>query len=304
MWQYVRNRFKRKPKVSTIAPTHPKVSAAAPTHPKPAHAKSIAPSVKKEAAHVSNQIKHIIAIASGKGGVGKSTVCSNLAFALTAQGHKVGVLDADIYGPSQASLLGNIGKAQGENGALLPMESHGVKFISMSSVNPKDGAIIVRAPVATRAVNQFLTDVKWGELDYLLVDLPPGTGDIPLSLAQKASLSGVVIVTTPQPMATDIAVKSLQMFKKVNVPILGVIENMSAYICPHCHETSTIFNVGGGQRIAQENDIALLAQIPLDPALLSSSEQGKSLVIDAPNSAPSLAFLQAAKQLHFQQVHV
>lgn len=291
MWQFVKNKLS-KGKCSAA-----KVSQ--PTHPKQIHASAPnqSPAAKPARPIVENNIKHIIGIASGKGGVGKSTVCSNLAFALSDKGYKVGVLDADIYGPSQASLLGNSSKAKGEDGALLPIENHGIKFISMSSVNPKDGAVIVRAPVATRAVGQFLTDVRWGELDFLLVDLPPGTGDIPLTLAQKTSLAGVVIVTTPQPMATGIAAKSIEMFEKVNVPILGIIENMSVFTCPHCSQSSHIFNEGGGDKISKEYGVALLAHIPLNADLLSLGEQGRSLIEKDKAHPVSQAFLAAVDKL-------
>lgn len=281
MWKYLKNQLAKKDKTPN-QPSHPKVDHSAPIN------KS-----KTSPAKPNNKIKHIIAIASGKGGVGKSTICANLAFALTVQGHKVGVLDADIYGPSQAHLLGNTEKAKGEDGALLPMEKNGVKFISMSSVNPKDGAVIVRAPVATRAVNQFLTDVRWGELDYLLVDLPPGTGDIPLSLAQKTTLSGVIIVTTPQMMATDIAAKSLQMFQKVQVPVLGIIENMSHYICQHCGTDNDIFKDNGGLKMAKEHETELLAQLPLDAKILEFSQNGTSINQELPESELSKVFLAA-----------
>lgn len=287
MWKYLQKKLKKNT-VAPLKPSHPKVAHATPAD------KTKTPPPKPQ---LNNNIKHIIAIASGKGGVGKSTVCSNLALALSEKGHKVGVLDADIYGPSQAVLLGNTQKAKGEDGALLPLESHGVKFISMSSVNPKGGAIIVRAPVATRAVNQFLTDVRWGDLDYLLVDLPPGTGDIPLSLAQKTTLSGVIIVTTPQSMATDIAAKSLLMFQKVNVPILGVIENMSTYICQSCGEINTLFKDAGGVKIAKDYDVPLLGNIPMDPAIITYSEQGKSLIKSEPEHLVSQMFITIVEKV-------
>jgi len=303
MFKYLKNKF-NKQKSAPVKPSHPKASHASPiNHNKAPMAKSESNPArennanKTEKPQLNNKIKHIIAIASGKGRVGKSTVCANLAFALSKQGHKVGVLDADIYGPSQSTLLGNVEKAKGEDGALLPLESNNIKFISMSSVNPKDGAIIVRAPVATRAVNQFLTDVRWGELDFLLVDLPPGTGDIPLSLAQKASLSGAIIVTTPQSMATQIAVKSLQMFQKVNVPILGVIENMSSYVCQHCGDLNHLFKDGGGSKISKECEVPLLAQLPLDPSILAYSEQGTSMIDEMPEHVLSQALIKAANSI-------
>lgn len=268
------------------------------SHPKAEHATKKPTSSKDTPIRPSNKIKFIIAIASGKGGVGKSTVSSNLAFALKEQGFKVGLLDADIYGPSQALMLGSEEKATAKNGLLMPIESNGIKFISMSAVNPKDGAVIVRAPIAVQAVNQFLNGVQWGQLDYLLIDLPPGTGDIQLSLAQKAKLTGVIIVTTPQSLAVKIARKSLQMFDKVNVPILGVIENMSSYTCEHCHQQSAIFNEGGGQAMAQQDNIKLLAQIPLDSDILTHAGSGSSIISDKPDSIVSKAFMAAALELN------
>ena len=267
-----------------------------PNHPKAEYAEKKPTKVK--AALSNNKIKYIIAIASGKGGVGKSTVSSNLAFSLKEQGFKVGLLDADIYGPSQAIMLGNGQKATAKDGSLIPIESNGIKFISMSAVNPKDGAVIVRAPIAVQAVNQFLNGVQWGALDYLLIDLPPGTGDIQLSLAQKAKLTGVIIVTTPQSLAVEIARKSLQMFQKVNVPILGVIENMSSYTCEHCHQQSAIFNEGGGKQMAQKDNIKLLAQIPLDSDILMHAGNGSSIVSKLPNSLASKSFMSAAQDLN------
>lgn len=241
---------------------------------KPSKRTTVSQKAHAVVAQPSNQINHIIAIASGKGGVGKSTVTHNLAYALQAQGHKVGILDADIYGPSQAQMMQSTQQAEVDKGLMLPLVKNGVKFISMSAVNPKGGAVIVRSAIAIRAINQFLNGVKWGALDYLLIDLPPGTGDIQLSLAQKTQLSGVVIVTTPQQLAVDIAKKSLQMFQKVNVPILGVIENMSGYICQHCHQENHIFSEGGGKQLAQREQLPLLGQIPLAPDILMASQPG------------------------------
>ncbi len=289
-WQRLLSHFNKKTKVD-------KVQVVKPAHPKSEFATKTALKSKSSQVKPNNKIKYIIAIASGKGGVGKSTVTSNLAFALESDGHKVGLLDADIYGPSQAVMLGNGQKATAKDGLLIPIESNGIKFISMSSVNPKAGAVIVRAPIAVQAVNQFLTGVQWGELDYLLIDLPPGTGDIQLSLAQKAKLSGVIIVTTPQPLAVEIARKSLQMFKKVNVPILGVIENMSGYTCQHCHKKSEIFNEGGGEIMAETDNIKLLAQIPLDSDVLMHSGSGRSIISELPESLASQAFKSAALEL-------
>lgn len=227
-------------------------------------------------------VRHVIAIASGKGGVGKSTVTANLAHALAAQGARVGVLDADIYGPSQPQMLGSpIGAPKpgaDENGILIPAERAGVKFMSMGLLSQADGAVVWRAPMATKMIQQFLGGVKWGELDYLLIDLPPGTGDVQLTLAQQARLSGAIIVTTPQQVAVGIAKKGLRMFQNLNVPILGVIENMSGFHCAHCGHDTAVFKVGGGRDLALELKLPFLGAIPLDPNVMMSGDAGVPLV--------------------------
>lgn len=223
------------------------------------------------------KIKSIIAIASGKGGVGKSTVATNLAHALNRLGHKVGLLDADIYGPSQPRLLGNREHPMGHDGLIVPIEQAGIKFISMGALTSSGGPVIMRAPMAVSAINQFLTGVEWGELDYLLLDLPPGTGDIQLTIAQQVSLSGVVIITTPQKMASEIAKLGLQMFAKLNVPVLGVVENMSGFTCSHCHGITEPFRKGGGRNLAKETGVPFLGEIPLDPNIMLSSDEGTNL---------------------------
>ena len=242
-------------------------------------------------------VKNIIAVGSGKGGVGKSTVSVNLASALQKLGYKVGLMDADIYGPSQGGLLGGEAmQVRSENGKLLPAEKDGIKFISMSLITGKNDPVIWRAPMAMKAVTQFL-NVEWGDLDYLLIDLPPGTGDIQLSLAQQASLTGAVIVTTPQHVAAGIAKKGLQMFQQVNVPILGVIENMSTFICGHCAKPTEIFKGEGGKKLADDAKSTFFGSIPLDPEVMDSGEKGAPLPARNPNSNGAKIFMGIAQSL-------
>lgn len=219
-------------------------------------------------------IKNIIAVGSGKGGVGKSTVATNLAKALANKGLKVGLLDADLYGPCQPGMMGTNQAPKGDGNIIVPVEKDGVKFVSMGLMNPSGKALIIRAPLAIKAVQQFLMGVNWGDLDYLIIDLPPGTGDIQLTLAQQAKLTGAVIVTTPQKVASDIAKKGIEMFETVNVPIVGIVENMSGYKCPHCDEVAAVFGNGGGSVLSEQFNVPLLAQIPLDPELLQASDEG------------------------------
>ena len=221
-------------------------------------------------------IKNILAVGSGKGGVGKSTVATNLAKALPAQGIKVGLLDADLYGPSQPSMMGSNQAPKGNGNIIVPVEKDGVHFVSMGLMNPSGKALIIRAPLAIKAVQQFLTGVQWGELDYLFIDLPPGTGDIQLTLAQQAKLTGAIIITTPQKVAADIAQKGLEMFETVNVPIVGVVENMSGYKCPKCDDVTPVFGKGGGVALAEKFNVPLLSQIPMDPELLADSDTGNT----------------------------
>jgi len=243
-----------------------------------------------------SKIRHIIAVASGKGGVGKSTITTNLAFALNKLGHQVGLMDADIYGPSQPGLFGSDVKPVGQDGLIVPVMKDGVKYISMGIMTPSDAPLIMRAPMAVKAINQFLTGVMWGELDYLIIDLPPGTGDIQLSIGQQANLAGVVIVTTPQKLAAQIAKKGLQMFETLNAPILGVIENMSGFTCGHCGEVTAPFKKGGGRDLAQTMNVPFLDEIPLDPNIMMSSDEG--INIQEEGSSPSAErFITIAKKL-------
>jgi len=245
-------------------------------------------------------VKNVVAIASGKGGVGKSTVSTNLAIALSQSGARVGLVDADIYGPNIPLMMGLRQKPElygDENGQILPVLRHGLKLMSIGFfIGDDDNPVIWRGPMVHGAINQFLKDVEWGELDYLLVDLPPGTGDAPLSLSQLVPIAGVVIVTTPQDVALQDVQKGVAMFEKLNVPIVGVIENMSYFACPHCGEVTEIFGHGGGERVSQKWDIPLLGRIPLDVRIRTGGDQGRPIVLAEPESPLAQSFLDAAEQ--------
>ena len=230
-------------------------------------------------------VRAIIAVASGKGGVGKSTTAANLALGLAAIGHKVGVLDADIYGPSMPRMLGISGRPASPDGKVLqPMEAYGVKCMSMGFLVPEDTPMIWRGPMVMSALQQMLRDVAWGELDVMVVDMPPGTGDAQLTMAQQVPLAGAVIVSTPQDIALLDARKGLNMFRKVEVPVLGFIENMSYFLCPHCHERSDIFSHGGARHEAERLGVEFLGELPLDIAIRETSDEGRPIVIAAPES--------------------
>ena len=231
------------------------------------------------------QIKNIIAVASGKGGVGKSTVAANLALALQAEGARVGILDADIYGPSQTRMLGirSAPEAKDEN-HMLPLDGHGLQVMSAGALVEEETPMIWRGPMVTRALEQLLSETSWHDLDYLLVDMPPGTGDIQLTLAQKVPVSGAVIVTTPQDIALQDARKGLKMFEKVNVDVLGIIENMGLHICSNCGHEEPIFGSGGGQAMANQYGVHLLGSLPLDITIREQTDSGCPTVIAAPTS--------------------
>ncbi len=244
------------------------------------------------------EIRHIIAIASGKGGVGKSTVAVNLALALKAEGAKVGILDADIYGPSQPTMLGARTHLTSNDGKRAePVLAHGLQAMSVGFLIGDDQPMIWRGPMATQALHQMLTDTNWHDLDYLVIDLPPGTGDIQLSLAQKIPLSGAVIVTTPQDIALLDAKKALQMFRKVNVPVLGVVENMSTHVCGKCGHEEAIFGAGGGDKMAQQYGIELLGQIPLDIKIREQADGGKPTVVAEPDGMLAQRYRDIARKL-------
>jgi len=229
-------------------------------------------------------IKNIIAVASGKGGVGKSTTAVNLALALTADGAQVGILDADIYGPSQPRMLGVSGQPVSEDGkTLLPKENYGVKAMSIGFLIEEDTPMIWRGPMVTQALEQLLNDTQWGDLDYLIIDLPPGTGDIQLTLSQKIPVSGALIVTTPQDIALLDARKGLKMFEKVQVPILGVIENMSMHVCSECGHVEHIFGDGGGEGMAEQYEVNYLGGLPLDRGIREQADGGNPTVVADPD---------------------
>ncbi len=244
-------------------------------------------------------VTNIIAIGSGKGGVGKSTVAVNLAAALEEKGYRVGLLDADIYGPSQPHMLGSKGaEVRIDTDGLQPVDRFGIDFISMGLLMPGDDAPAVwRAPIAVKMILQFLQDVVWGDLDYLIVDLPPGTGDVQLTLSQQAALSGALVVTTPQQVALGVARKGVRMFETVNVPILGVIENMSGFTCGHCNEVTPVFSEGGARQMADDFGIPLIGALPLDPEIVASGEEGVPVVHRAPDSTAAAAFRGLVEQL-------
>ena len=244
-------------------------------------------------------IKNIIAVASGKGGVGKSTVAVNIALALSRAGASVGMLDADIYGPSQPHMLDLVGQAPAsEDGkTMLPLEGHGIKAMSIGFLVDPDQPMVWRGPMVTSALNQLMHQTQWGELDYLIVDMPPGTGDIQLTLSQKVPVSGAVIVTTPQNIATLDARKGLAMFRKVSIPVLGVVENMSTHICSSCGHEEAIFGAGGGEKMVQDFEVPLLGQLPLDANIREQTDSGTPTVIAAPDSAAAAAYRATALRI-------
>ncbi|MSP11448.1 MAG: iron-sulfur cluster carrier protein ApbC [Chloroflexi bacterium] len=244
------------------------------------------------------KIRNAIAVASGKGGVGKSTVAVNLAVALSRTGAKVGLLDADIYGPNVPLMVGLAGrKPTPLDGKMMPLQAFGVEVISMGFIAEAKQAIIWRGPMLQKALHQFLNGVRWGELDYLLVDLPPGTGDVHISLCQMLPLTGAVIVTTPQEVALADVVKGIAMFERMEVPILGIIENMSGFYCPNCDERIDIFGHGGGERTAKEFDVPFLGEIPLESGVRIGGDAGIPIVVRAPESRAGKALQSIAADL-------
>jgi len=256
-------------------------------HPKPQAGPMKVPGVEK-----------LIAIASGKGGVGKSTVSANLATALVAEGKRVGLLDADVYGPSQPRMLGVSGRPSSPDGkTIIPLKNHGVTLMSMGLMVAENEAVVWRGPMLMGALQQMLGQVQWGELDVLLVDLPPGTGDVQLTLSQKTEVTGAVVVSTPQDIALLDARKALNMFEKVGTPILGMIENMSTYICPNCGDEAHLFGHGGAKAEADKLGLPFLGEVPLDLSIREASDGGMPIVVEKPDSPQAQAFRNIARNL-------
>jgi len=243
-------------------------------------------------------IRNVIAVASGKGGVGKSTTAVNLALALAMDGARVGLLDADIYGPSQPRMMGLQGErpVSKDGRRIAPLEAYGVKVISIGFLIEEEQPMVWRGPMVTQALTQLLGDTDWGELDYLVIDLPPGTGDIQLTLSQRVPVSGAVIVTTPQDIALLDARKGLRMFQKVAVPVLGVVENMSTHVCSNCGHEEPIFGAGGGERMAQQYGVKLLGQLPLDIRIRRETDEGRPTVVADPGSRVGVAYRDMARR--------
>jgi len=243
-------------------------------------------------------IRNVVAVASGKGGVGKSTVAVNLALAWAAQGARVGILDADIYGPSQPLMLGLVGQRPTtiDGKRLRPLVSHGVSAMSIGFLVDAEQPMVWRGPMVTQALTQLLSETEWGELDYLVVDMPPGTGDIQLTLAQRVPVAGALIVTTPQDIALADARKGLKMFEKVSVPVLGIVENMSVHVCSSCGHTEHIFGAGGGERMAREYGVRLLGELPLDAHIREEADGGRPTVVAAPDSPRARPYFEMARR--------
>ncbi len=257
------------------------------------HAHAVQPNVSP-----SPRVRNVIAVASGKGGVGKSTTAVNLALALQLEGARVGILDADIYGPSVPAMLGLSGRPDSPDGkSIEPMRAHGIEAMSIGLLVDQDTPMIWRGPMATSALTQLFGETLWGDLDYLIVDLPPGTGDIQLTLSQKIPVAGAVIVTTPQDIATLDAKKALKMFEKVQVPVLGLIENMAVHVCSNCGHTEHIFGSGGGEKMAAQYGVPLLGSLPLEIAIREQGDAGVPIVAAAPDSAAAQAYRETARRL-------
>jgi ATP-binding protein involved in chromosome partitioning len=243
-------------------------------------------------------IRNVVAVASGKGGVGKSTTAANLALALALEGARVGLLDADIYGPSQPRMMGlqGVRPSSHDGRRIEPLEAYGVKVMSIGLLIEEEQPMVWRGPMVTQALTQLLGDTNWGELDYLIVDMPPGTGDIQLTLAQRVPVSGAVIVTTPQDIALLDARKGLRMFQKVSIPVLGVVENMSTHVCSKCGHEEPIFGAGGGARMAEQYGVALLGALPLDIRIREETDAGRPTVVVDPDGPVGRAYLETARR--------
>jgi len=246
-------------------------------------------------------IRNIVAVGAGKGGVGKSTTAVNLAVALTQKGARVGLMDADVYGPNIPQMLGIVDPPEvSEDKKMIPPEAHGIKVISMGMLVPPDQPVIWRGPMLHGAVQQFMREVQWGELDYLIVDLPPGTGDVSLTMSQSVPVAGAVVVTTPQGVSISDVRKAVAMFRQLNIPVLGVVENMSYFVCGHCNERTEIFGHGGGQRMAEDLKIPFLGGVPIDTRVRSGGDEGTPIVAAAPDAPAAQAFVEVAGKVAAQ----
>jgi ATP-binding protein involved in chromosome partitioning len=268
-------------------------AAARAAPPRPGGAAVPPPSTPVELPHLGT----VLAISSGKGGVGKSTVSANVAVALARAGHRVGLMDADIYGPNIPRMMGVDRKPEVQGGKIQPLEAHGVKLMSLGLIVERDAPAIWRGPIIMKVIQQFLKDVDWGELDFFLVDLPPGTGDAQLSLAQTVHIRAAIIVTTPQEVAVGDSLRGAKMFERVGVPVLGVVENMSYFVCPHCGERTEIFVAGGGTRLADELGVPLLGQVPLQAQLPNFADAGQPIVVAEPGSPAAQALDAVARRV-------
>jgi len=281
-------------KINVVDPAGPPKTTHAAPGPPP---QSAAAGVPAPQPATFENIRQVIAISSGKGGVGKSTVAVNLAIALARMGHRVGLMDADIYGPNVPRMFGIFERPRVSEGLMQPHKAHGVKLVSLGFLIERDAAAIWRGPIIMKVIQQFLRDVNWGTLDYLVVDLPPGTGDAQLSLVQSITVTGSVIVTTPQEMAVGDALRGARMFERVNVPVLGVVENMSGFTDPDTGKRWELFGSGGGQRLAEELGAPLLGQIPLQPDLAALADRGETALVASPEGPAARALMEIAAKI-------
>ena len=283
-----------KPKLGTTGPARAP-GGHAHTHAPPGPARG--PSPFESQAPIAG-VQRIVAVSSAKGGVGKSTVCVNLALALALRGARVGLMDADVYGPSIHVLMGTNERPQpGRQKEIAPVEKDGLKLMSLGFLTEKGQPVIWRGPIVMGVVKKFLQDVDWGELDYLMIDMPPGTGDAQLTLVQTVPLTGAIIVTTPSELSLVDAEKGLEMYRTVNAPVLGIVENMSYFVCPHCGERTEIFAHGGGRKISERLGVPFLGEIPIDPQVRKTGDEGRPIVQSEPSSAAAQAFFAIADRL-------
>ena len=283
-------------KITVVDPAGPAKATHGPPGPSPQSAGMVPAPVPSEMP----RLGRVIAVSSGKGGVGKSTVAVNLAIALAAEGHRVGLMDADIYGPNIPRMFGQYDKPVVIGGRIRPLQSHGVKLMSIGFLVDRDAPAIWRGPIIMKVIQQFLRDVDWGDLDYFLVDMPPGTGDAQLSLVQSVAVSGAVIVTTPQEMAVGDALKGAKMFERVSVPVFGIVENMGPFTDPATGARYAFFAEGGGERLAKDVGAPFLGSVPLTPGLAEKADLGQPIVVAQPESAAARALVEIANRLHEQ----